>query len=106
MPGTLELVYQRMLEDIDTKEQAAHISYKDMENLEFQVLLTNNYCATANSIHICFLMKIKRASDKTDGIDTELITVNNFFAHLTKETSVTKYGNDNQLIPIFSPYEI
>ena len=31
IPGRLELVYQGMLEDIDTKEQPAHISYKDME---------------------------------------------------------------------------
>ena len=31
IPGRLELVYQGMLEDIDTKEQPAHISYKDMD---------------------------------------------------------------------------
>ena len=42
MPETLELVYQGMLENTDTKEQPAHISYKDMGNLEFQILLTNN----------------------------------------------------------------
>ena len=42
MPETLELVYQGMLENTDTKEQPAHISYKDMGNLEFQILLTKN----------------------------------------------------------------
>ena len=42
MPETLELVYQGMLENTDTKQQPAHISYKDMGNLEFQILLTNN----------------------------------------------------------------
>ena len=30
IPGVLEMVYQGMLEDIDTKETAAHSSYKDM----------------------------------------------------------------------------
>ena len=50
----LELLDQGMLEDTDTKEQPAHISYKDMENLEFQILLTNNYYTNPNSIHICF----------------------------------------------------
>ena len=34
------------------------------------------------------------------------ITVDNFFAHLIKEISITKYGNDKELIPTFSPYEI
>ena len=53
-----ELVYQGMLEDIDTKEQPAHISYKGMGNLEFQILLNHNYYTNPNSIHICFLIKI------------------------------------------------
>ena len=78
IPGTLEFVYQGILEDIDTKEQPEHISYKDMENLEFLILLTSNYYTNSNSIHICFLMKITKATDETDNIDTDLITVNNF----------------------------
>ena len=32
-----------MLEGIDTKKKAAHISYKDMEQLDFQIMLTDNY---------------------------------------------------------------
>ena len=51
-------------------------------------------------------MKIKKATDETNDTDADLITVNNFFAHLIKEISVTKYGNNKQLIPTFSPYEI
>ena len=78
IPGTLEFVYQGILKDIDTKEQPKHISYKDMENLEFLILLTSNYYTNSNSIHICFLMKITKATDETDNIDTDLITVNNF----------------------------
>ena len=54
------------------------ISEKDMENLEFQKLLSNNYYTNPDSIHICFLMKIKKATDKIDNIDTDLITVNSF----------------------------
>ena len=70
IPGMLELVYQGLLEDIDTKEQPAHILYKDMENLGFQILLNNNYYTNPNRIHICFLMKIKKATDETDDINT------------------------------------
>ena len=51
-------------------------------------------------------MKIKKATDKTDDIDTDLITVNNLFSHLIKEISVTKYGNDKHLILTFSASEI
>ena len=78
IPGRLELVYQGMLEDIDTKDQPAHISYKDMENLEYQMLLNNSYYINPNSIHIRFPMKIKNATTKDTGIDFDLIRVNNF----------------------------
>ena len=54
IPGTLELVFQGMPGDIDTKEQPANVSYKDMENLEFQIMLTNNYYTNLNSMRICF----------------------------------------------------
>ena len=56
IPGTLDMVYQGMLEDIDTKEKATHISYKDMEQLDFQIILTGNYYVNPNSIHLCFPM--------------------------------------------------
>ena len=57
-------------------------------------------------MHICFPIKIKKMTNKASNIDTDLITVNNFFAHFVKEINITRYGNDTQFIPIFSPYEI
>ena len=60
IPGLLELAFQGMLDDIDTREKVAHPSYKDMEQLDFQILPTENYCVNPSSIHICFSIKIKR----------------------------------------------
>ena len=57
--GMLNLVFQGMIENINTKEQVAHISYKDMENLEFQIMLTSNYYTNPNGMQICFSMKKK-----------------------------------------------
>ena len=94
-----------MLEDIDTIEKAAHVSYKDMEQLDFQIMLTDNYYVNPNSMHLCFPMKIKQLRNEANDMDSYPITVNNFFAHLIKEIDVTRYGNDRQLIPTFSPYE-
>ena len=59
IPGLLELKFQGMLEDIDTSEKVAHSSYTDMEELDFQILLTDNYYINPNSIHICFPIKLK-----------------------------------------------
>ena len=97
--------FQGMLEDIDTREKVAHSSYTDMEELDFQMLLTDNYYVNPSNINI-FPMKIKKSSNAATDIDGSLITVNIFFAHPMKEISITKYGSDKELIPTFSPYEI
>lgn len=89
-----------------TTEKAAHNSYKEIEQLDFQIMLTDKYYINPSSIHLCFPMKIKKSSSTNSSIDTHLITVNNFCAHLVKEISITRYGHDKQLISTFSPYEI
>ena len=60
IPGILELKFQGMLEDIDTREKVAHSSYTNMEELNFQIMLADNYYVNPNSIHICFSIKIKK----------------------------------------------
>ena len=74
--------------------------------LDFQVLLPDNYYANPSSIYICFPMKIKKSTNEATDIDDNLITANNFFGHLEKEISATKYASDKELIPTFSPYEV
>ena len=106
IPGILELKFQGMLEDIDTREKVAHSFYTDMEELDFQIMLTDNDYVNPNSIHICFPMKIKKKSNEALDIDDDKITINNFFTHLAKEISVTKYNSDKELISTFSPFEI
>ena len=105
-PGLLELAFQSMLEEIDTKEKTAHPSYKDMEQSYFQILLTENYYVNPNGIRICFPIKIKKATNKAADIDNDVITVNNFWGHRVKEVSVTKHGSDKELPPTFSPCEV
>ena len=76
-----------------------------MEELDFQIQLTDNCYLNPNSVHICFPIKIKKNTNSAQDIDADLITVNNFFAHFVKEISVTKYGSDKELTPTFSPSE-
>ena len=92
--GILEMKFQGMLEGIDTREKVAHPSYNDMEEQDSQILLTDNYYINLNSIDLCFPMKLKKPNNEATDIDGDLITVNNFFTHLTKEISITKYGSD------------
>ena len=57
IPGLLKMKFQGMLEDVDTREKVAHPSYKDMDELDFQILLTDNYYVNPSNIHLCFPMK-------------------------------------------------
>ena len=63
IPGLLDLAIQDMLYDIDTREKVAHPSYKDMEQLNFQILLAENYYVNPNSIHICIPIKKKKIKE-------------------------------------------
>ena len=58
IPGLTDLPIQGMLDDIDTREKVAHPSYKDKEQPDFQILLTENYYVNQANIHICFPIKI------------------------------------------------
>ena len=88
------MVFQGMLEDIDTKDKVACSSYKRIEQPDFQIMLADNYYVNRNSIHICFPLKIKKAY-QTGDIETDMIIVNNFFGHLVKEISITRYGHNS-----------
>ena len=48
-------------------------------------------------------MQIKKSTSQTTDIDSDLITVNNFFAHVIKEISITKYGSGKDLFQRFLP---
>ena len=74
IPGLTDLAIQGMLDDIDTREKVAHPSYKEKEQLDFQILLTDNYYVNPANIHICFPIKIKKKSDNTADIDADLIS--------------------------------
>ena len=76
IPGLLKMKFQGMLEDVDTREKVAHPSYKDMDELDFQILLTDNYYVNPSNIHLCFPMK-KKSSNQASVIDHDLITFNN-----------------------------
>ena len=46
IPGTLDLVFQGMIEKMTTIEQPADTTYFDKEILDFELILDNNYYTT------------------------------------------------------------
>ena len=60
IPGTLELAFQGMLDDIKTIEQVAHPSYKDLQTFDFNLILDKNLYTNLKSLHFVFPMKFKK----------------------------------------------
>ena len=58
IPGLMDLAIHGMLDDIDRREKVVHSSYKDKEQLYFQILLTENCYVNPANIHLCFPIKI------------------------------------------------
>ena len=77
-----------------------------MEQLDFQIMLTNDYYVNPNGIHLCFPMEIKKSSNEAQDIDSNQITVNNFFGHLLKQISETKLGSDKNQSLHFLPMKL
>ena len=98
IPTTLQLIFQGMLDKVDTIEQPARISYKDLETFDFQLLLDQNLYTNLNSLHLCFPIKFKKETNVALNLENDLLTVNNFFAHWIKEINITKFGTQ-QILP-------
>ena len=58
IPGTLDMIFQGMIERVKTIEQPPDTTYKDKEMLEFELILDKNYYTNLKSLHICFLVKL------------------------------------------------
>ena len=58
IPGTLDLVFQGMIERVKTIEQPEDMTCKGKKMLEFELILDKNYYTNLKSLHICFLVKL------------------------------------------------
>ena len=105
IPGTLDLVFQGMIDKIKTIEQPVHLSYKDKETLDFQLLLDKNQYTNLNSLHLYFPIRFIKLTNPTANLEATLITVNNFFAHWLKAINI-KFRTNKQLIPTTTPLEV
>ena len=98
IPTTLQLIFQGMLDRVDTIEQPARISYKDLETFDFQLLLDQNLYTNLNSLYLCFPIKFKKETNVALNLENDVLNVNNFFAHWIKEINITKFGAQ-QILP-------
>ena len=94
-----------MIFNVLTKGKPADLSYRDMQNIEFHILLPANDYINLNSMHLCFPIRVLKSTNPTQNIRTDLIIVNNFLAHWIKELNIQRYDDDIQILPTNNPLE-
>ena len=93
IPGTLELAFQGMLDDIKTMEQVAHPSYKDLETFDFNLILHKNLYMNLNSLHFFFPLKIKKKTNMNSDRGVRFNYCKSFFCILDKGNKYNKVWN-------------
>ena len=59
-----------------------------------------------HNVHLVFPMKTKKSTNNDTDLDTELMTVNNFFAHWIKEIDIKQYGDEIPTLPLINTVDI
>ena len=96
IPGMAPVSYQGQIDFVDTKRTYAASTFSDMQELEFNLEVVNNFSNMALCLPIAFRKKTKKAA----AIDATVIPVNNFFAHWIKDVTVKRYSDDIAVLPI------
>ena len=84
------------------KSNPTDSTYKDRQTLQFSIKLPANQYINQNSVHK-LLTKIKSSTNEAIDIATNMITMNNFFAHWIKEIDTKRYGDDLQILQVNNP---
>ena len=66
------------------------------------MLLTTDSATSLNNTHLCIPLKINTANN----IDDDLIAVNNFLVHFTKEIDIRRYSNNIRILPTNNTVDI
>ena len=84
-PGMDRLKYQEFIYFIKTIRDPADSTCKNSHTVEFKTKLTAGQYANLKSVHLCFPMKIKKKTDETAHISSNMIRLNNFFPHWVRK---------------------
>ena len=98
LTGMDRLRHQGLIYFAKTIRDIADTTLKDLQTEEFKIKLPVGQCMNLNSVHLCFLIKVKKNTAKTKNIDVNMIIINNFFTHWTGGIEEKRRGDDLQIL--------
>ena len=91
IPGLAKPIYQGQIGGTVVKKAYTEDSYRDLKVAKFNIQLSANLSQCSP----CFPSENKKKTDDANNIGNEEITVNNFFAHWTKEIDIKGYSGSS-----------
>ena len=98
-PDILPVSRQAQIAGKLPRKAHASVTYLDKKQLEFVLNLTANTYTNYNSMKIRLPLKFTKKSYKAQQMDSQMITVNNFFGHCFTDTDIRRYPDDTRILP-------
>ena len=82
------------------------MTYSDKKQLEFILDLTASTYSNYSSMEICLPLKFTKKFNKALQMDTQMMTVNNFFGHWFTDIDIRRYPDDMRILPTNNSVDI
>ena len=82
------------------------MTYSDKKQLEFILDLTASTYSNYSSMEICLPLKFTKKFNKALQMDTQMMTVNNFFGHWFTDIDIRRYPDDMRILPTNNSIDI
>ena len=84
----------------------ASITYSDKKQLEFVLDLTASTYTNYSTMEICLPLKFTKKSNQALQMNSNMITVNNFFGHWFTDIDIRHYPEDMRILPTNNSVDI
>ena len=98
-PNILPITRQSQIASELPRKAYASVTYSDKKQLEFVLDLTASTYTNYSTMEVCIPLKITKKTNKTQAIDNEVMTVNNFFGHWFTDIDIRRYPDDMLILP-------
>ena len=98
-PNILPITRQSQIAGELSRKIYASVTYSDKKQLEFILDLTAVTYSNYSSMEICLPLKFTKKSNKALQMDTQMMTVNNFFGHWFTDIDIKRYPDNMKTLP-------
>ena len=106
IPDKSKIMYQGQIDNIETRRCYVDSTYTNNQMMEFTINLTANHYINFSNMVLCLPVTFRKTRNKTQPIDSDMITVNNFFNYWINDVIVKRYGDDIAILSVNKTIDI